>query len=223
MALPNLPVPAFPNIPPLPGVPPLLRDAQATLTNTVVGLTALGDRIAGILGVTTGPTWGIFDDAGNPVIIGDSVRAVEWRKEFRVSDYPVEDGGFETYLKVETPFDAKLTFLKGGSDADRAEFLGLCQATLADHVNLYTVVTPEATYESATVEHMDYRRSEINGAKLLQVDLWLIEVRQTATEEYSNTKDPSGTATVNDGSVQPAPVPAAVAQERALKASGEVR
>ena len=74
-------------------------------------------------GDSPGPQWGIFDQSLQPVIVGDSCLLVDYRKEFRISDYPIEQGDFASYNKVETPYDFKMTFTKGGSSSDRQTFL----------------------------------------------------------------------------------------------------
>lgn len=220
MPLPNLPVPKFPNVPPLPGVPPILRDANATVANVVVGLQQAKALLGKILGLTPGPEWGIFDEDGAPVITGQSVVRFSFAKEQKVSDFPIEDGGFRSYNKVDTPADCKITFAVQGGKA-RAEFL----RNIAAQVNLLalvTVITPDRSYPSMNVVHYDYDRTAEHGFDLLEIDVWLREIREAPAAEFTATQEPSGATPASNGTVQATPVPAAVAQERALKASGEV-
>src|SRR5579875_727912 len=106
MPLPNLSVPQYPDVPQAPGVPPVLRQV-GQVANAVTLLTADASEVLQALGVLPGPQWGIFDQTGQPVIVGDSVVGVDYRKEYRAADYPVEGGSFANYNKVELPFDIR--------------------------------------------------------------------------------------------------------------------
>lgn len=147
-----------------------------------------------------GPQWGVFLD-GAPVVVADSVIEVQYRQEYTISDYPVEQGGFESFDKVAIPFDARVRFSSGGTEANRADLLDSI-AAIAGDTNLYDVVTPEETYTSANIMHYDYRRSATNGVGLIQVDVWLRQVRETATSSLSNTQSPNAASQKNDGTVQ---------------------
>ena len=54
------------------------------------------------------PQWGIYLD-GEPVVDADSVVTFDYRQEWTVSDYPLEQGAFQSYDKVQTPFDVAVT------------------------------------------------------------------------------------------------------------------
>ena len=76
----------------------------------------------GVSETTSTVKWGIFDSSGEPVIVGDSCLAFEYVRDSNVSKYPVEQGGFESYNKVQAPRGVKLTFTKGGTISDKATF-----------------------------------------------------------------------------------------------------
>ena len=141
--------------------------------------------------------WGLYLD-GAQVIIPDSVVAVEFRKDYRLIDYPVEPQGFQSYNKVTMPFEARLTMTKGGNDGDRTDFFNQCQL-IAQTTDLYTLVMPEVQYMNCNIEHFDYKRSAEGGIGLLTVEFWLREIRQTVTQTFSNTIAPSGASPVNLG------------------------
>jgi hypothetical protein len=72
-----------------------------------------------------GPQWGIFSTTGTPLLISDSVKAIEARGEWEISDCPVEapgfgntgnfsTSGFASYNKVARPFEGRISFLNGG-------------------------------------------------------------------------------------------------------------
>ena len=205
MALDPLPFPQlFPNVPYATGVPSVMRDqsndafSDANATDQPVA----GDG-ANVEANQPATRWGIYTSAGAPAVIGDGCVAFEYGKDYRVSDYPQEDGSFRSYNKVETPFQLRVTIQKSGSSADRQAFLNNVQTVLADASTLYEVVTADQTYSSVTVNHADYRRTAVNGATLLSVELHCEQIRVTATSAMSNTAQPSGADQVSDGSVQP--------------------
>lgn len=163
----------------------------------------VADAIGLLSGAFGQQAWGIYF-GGAPVIIADNVVEVQYRQQWSISDFPVERGAFESYDKVQIPYDARLRFTAGGSAANRTAMLASI-AAIAGDTNLYDVVTPEAVYLSCNFTHYDYSRRANEGMGLLSVDIWLIEVREAASAVMSNTKDPSGASQVNGGTVQTTP------------------
>lgn len=206
------------SIDPLTGV---LSGAVSAAINQLTGLIGIrggqpsASEFQGV--VTDAFVWGIFDGDDAPVIVGDTVAAFENVKDYRISNFPVEGGGFESYNKVETPFDIRMTFTKGGSLAERTAFLLSLEAAAAS-LALYSVATPERTYLDVNITHFDFQRTHTQGATLLVVDVGLEQVRTTATVTFSNTQADDGAGRVNVGPVQPIePTPAqAVAFDQAL-------
>ena len=75
--------------------------------------------------------WGIYKD-GLPVVVADSVVSFGFKKDWNIADYPVEEGSFESYDKVETPFGARVRFASGGSTANRQALLQSIEAIAGD-------------------------------------------------------------------------------------------
>ena len=181
----------MPNVPNVPGVPPLSSFATGVVTLLVADALAL-------LGGLIVPTWGIFMN-GVPVIEADSVASLDYRQEWSISNYPVEKGAFESYDKVQTPFEARVRFASGGSQANRQALLDSI-AAIAGDLNLYDVVTPEAIYQSANVQRYSYDRAAARVG-LMVVDVWLVQVRVSATQIF--TQSPSSSNAQATGQVQP--------------------
>ena len=188
----------FPNIPDSPGVPAIPRGA------------ALPGIVQSIFGIIEGQfwqnigrqqVWGIFDKEGTPVAIADSVLDVSYRNESKISGFPVQAGSFANYNKVNNPFEARVTLVKGSNSSQnplenniflnglsavgRGDFLKAIDEA-AKSLDLYTIVTPERNYINANIEGYDYRRESGNGANLIIVELRLIEIRQV-TPQYAQT------------------------------------
>ncbi len=187
----------FPNVPPVPGVPPVPRDPS-----NPIGLPSLltSDDPSAIDSPTDTP-WGLFLD-GDSVVEADNVVSFEYKQDWTISTYPLEKGAFESYDKVQVPFESRIRFSRGGSESDRQAFLDSI-AAIAGDMNLYDAVTPEEVYTSVNIQHYDYERTSQNGVGLITVDLWVMQVRVTAQQAFSNTKDPSGASPQNGGTVQP--------------------
>jgi hypothetical protein len=210
--------PLAPDVPQQSGVPAVFRNPRAI--QTIFAIRLLEADVGTILRSFGPPEWGVFNDGGTPALIPDSIVAVDIRREWRLSDYPVERGGFQSFNKVQLPGDARVRMSVSGA-AVRAPFLDQLDR-IAASLDFYTVVTPDAIYPSVNITHYDYRREQRSGASLLQVDLWLQEVRVTAQTEFTNTKSPEGAANQAGGNVQgvdPTPAQAAAVTSPTVAAS----
>jgi len=208
------------NVPDFPGVPPVLRDPQAavrqaisnqvvsfaspaigaardlagSVTGQLTDLLGVGDDLgfnAGDVG-TAAPVWGLFDADGVQALQPDTFLGIEFRNSSRLSDYPLEQGAFESYNKVANPFDLVVGMAIGGSEAARTDFLARLRA-MEDDLNLYTLVTPEEVFESVNLERYDYSRKQHNGATLLTVNLYLKEIRINLKSEYVTSPEDAPT------------------------------
>jgi hypothetical protein len=178
-------------VPQLPGVPPLASySAVAPLAATLLTADAT-DLFVGALG----PQWGIFLD-GESVIAAANVLSFTYKSEFAVADYPLEEGSFESYDKVQIPFDVRMRF------SGRQDLLDSALAIAGDKTNFYTAVTPKGVYPSCTVTHVDYAQTATDGVDLVKVDIWLLNILVAAGTSFQNTAAPSGASPQNDGTVQ---------------------
>ena len=103
------------------------------------------------------------------------------------------------------------TLITQGSITSRSDFLAQVDRA-ATSLDLFTVVTPDATYPSVSIVRYDYHRERRNGVGIILVDVWCVEVRVSATTQFSNTKSSEGAAGRDGGTVQPqTPTPAQAA------------
>lgn len=93
-----LPLPAFPNVPDMPGVPPV---ARAIGTNLLAAGTLLGFDLFSTSAVEQ---WGIIDSHYKFQIVADSFVSMDVDRSREVADYPIEKGTFASYNKVKRPF-----------------------------------------------------------------------------------------------------------------------
>ena len=207
------------NVPNVPGVPPL-----ASFAATSVGL-----LVADATGLPFGtglPVWGVFLH-GIPVPVfpvANSTISVEFKRDYSVSDYPVEPpstgtnllagvpglasilGGplsFQSYDKVQLPFDLRVEIASGNTPIARQALL-----TLVDLVSnttlLYDVVTPERIYTNCNMVHYEYRRAADSGLGMIVIDMWFREIRQSSQSlQFGNTLNPQDAGQQAVGAVQP--------------------
>lgn len=208
----------IPGLPPLPASFPTFSPALLTKD--------------GVSQSQTPQKWGIYK-GGKPIVIFDTFLSIDYRQGWVIADFPLEQGAFESYDKVATPFDVRVRLGAGEKMKNRQALIDSV-AAIAKTLDLYEVVTPEVTYTSVNVQHFDYRRTATNGLGLIVIELWLLEVRikasqgaaggasdasgNTATaatestpfsspQPLTNTFDPSGMTSFNGGTVNGILVP----------------
>jgi hypothetical protein len=194
----------MPNVPQVAGVPPLSSygpNSAALLFADAVSL------ISSLFGLSQ---WGIFLD-GVQAFAYNSVIDFDYKNDMPVSDYQVEDGGFQDYDKVNQPFDVKVRVGSGGTELERQDLIQSVLAA-ANTLDLYDVVTPEATFFGCNITHVDFKRAAHSGVGLVVVDVWFTEIRVTSTSTFSNTASPVAAGQKNSGSVSAQPVPGSVSQ-----------
>lgn len=199
MPIDLIPKSLYPFVPQALGVPALLRGGAQILDSITLGALGIGDALTAIIGAEP-VKWGVFDTNGNPVADYDSVYATAYQNESRISDYPVEQGAFAAYNKVDNPFDVMVTLNCGGDEARRAAFLAACES-VRKSLDLYAVMTPEYTFQNVNFTGINYQRSVRDGAYMVSVQLIGREVREK-NAAYSSPQDPGASDTVESGMVQ---------------------
>jgi hypothetical protein len=231
-----IPKPKFPNVPKLPGVPQLARSnlfpaALPPIINLGLALAKLWQSIFAV------PQWAIYkaipppapdpqelEDARNgidtvhvvakrqPVVKPDSFGEFSYRNEWSVADFPMQDGAFASYDKVNNPFEIMVRMYKGGTKRDRADFLASIDA-IAGTLDFYDILTPERTYLNVNVVRYEVSRRGPGGAYFLsEVDLYFREIRtvkatySTTSTVTQNAQNPSAQPVDNAGTVQAQPV-----------------
>lgn len=195
-------MPELVNVPDVDGVPAVLFAPGAGTGIVLAAADAVGLPFLG-----TAPQWGIFLN-GQPVVTADTTLAFDYKKDYSIADYPLEKGAFESYNKVEIPFDVRFIYTAGGSEANRADLLTSLEEIEGD-LNLYEAVTPEKVYPNVNVIHVDYHRTSQNGVGLLVVSVFCQEIRQTTSAgtpssmgAIGETASASGADQINSGAVQ---------------------
>ncbi len=137
-------------------------------------------------GASTLPVWGIFTRQGKLLVKADSVLSLEFKNSWNISKFPQEEGAFQSYNKVNSPYQARIQLSKGGTETDRSNFLQAIDDA-ANSLDLYNIHMPEKFYVNANIYDYSLVRRANNGVGLITVEIWLEEVRITTTTQFSNS------------------------------------
>lgn len=196
MAFDIIPKSLYPVVPQALGVPALLRSGAQLLDTVTLGYLGASDALNSIIG-SEPIKWGIFDNGGNLIGDYDSVLAVGYQNDSRISDYPVEQGQFASYNKVDNPFDVNVKLICGGSENRRATFLAACEM-VRKSLQGYSVITPTATYQNVNFTSISTENTTQEGANIAIVTLTGREIRNTPTASYSDSTNLGAVQTVDD-------------------------
>lgn len=152
--------------------------------------------------------YAITDTTGNIVVVPDTMEVFDYDYEERLSDYPIEQGGFNTYNKVRVPRTIKVDIACGGRNLiqegeqaiddlinsalgthfsqgmSRTQFLAALDLMVGS-LDLFTIITPDAAYTSFNAMSVRYNRSQRSGAGVIRASLVFREVIIAAAPSYS--------------------------------------
>lgn len=219
--MPLITLPKIPNLPGVPSLPGLGQFQKSMLASTLGAIQGAMWRA-----VQTKSVWGIYDkkgkhlgyDPGAGGILTSitqslgleatmSMGSIEFSKESKISDFPVEKGSFASYNKVEMPSNPTVVLNFQGSESQRQAFLVAMQKAVQSN-DLYDIATPEVKYIDQCIESYSYSRSSSHGCTLLSVSIRLKAVRQVSSQYTTKKvidapKEPSAASTVGASQVQP--------------------
>lgn len=130
--------------------------------------------------------WMITDSDGQIVLEFSSFLSADVRNEGQVVSAPVEEGGFASYNKVDSPLAVAASLAFQGTEEQIQDAIFML-SVLREETLLVNLVTPDAEYENLTLESYSYRRDRESGVGVLFVELSFVEVRQVATQ-YTNVR-----------------------------------
>lgn len=152
--------------------------------------------------------YAIQDSTGGITVVPDTMEVLDYDYEERVSDFPIEQGGFSTYNKVQIPRTIKVDMACGGLNLvqqgeqaldnlinsalgttfsqgmTRAQFLAALDQMVGS-LDLFTIVTPDITYMNFNAASVHYNRSQRSGAGIIRATVIFREVITGASPVYS--------------------------------------
>lgn len=194
---------AVPVVPLAPGVPPVNRPSGFLQVANQVSL-AIAD-VALLFGQQA--QWGIYDLNFKPVITPTNFLSWGIKHDWQVADYPIEQGGYATYDRVDTAPEVRIKLSFKGNPSQRNQFLKqlqiMCGSTLSASSapsQLFRLRVPETTFANLwAVTHYDYHRDDRGGITLLTIDLWFQSVRLLG--QAPTPRQPNGAVQFNGGSL----------------------
>lgn len=185
-------------IPGLPDIP----DFKGLVTAGTDAIISFGG--ATLIRKIFGNQWGVFSQYGIPILLADTVFSVKYQNSSQIAQAPVEKGTFASYNKVQNPYQATVTMIKGGGDPTlRGAFIAQLD-TLSKSTLLFHIITPEYVHINAAITGYEYARSPQDGARMIVANLYLEEVREAkVTYETKETANPEDSAQVDTGEQQP--------------------
>lgn len=189
-------IPGMPNIPNFKGL----------VTSGVDAIIGFGGAYA--INRIFGNQWGVYNQFGVPILLADTVHSLKYQNTSQVAQAPVEKGTFASYNKVQDPYKASVTLIKGGGNpTERGAFIAQLEM-LSKSTLLFNVVTPEYVHRNASIVGYDFAREPGGGARMIIANLHLQEVRQSRVEyETVETKAPEDSPTAEAGEQQVEEVP----------------
>ena len=219
MPITTLTKPAYPSVPQLPGVPSLPRALNQNAA--IVGITARVSSVLAIASALTKPIWGVYNSSHMRVLEPDSIVEVKYAPDTKVMAFPVQEGAFASYNKVNMPNEVSVRMTLAGSVALRTAFINSVEQMIRS-LNLYSVITPERTFIRLNPVSYTWDRKTPKESRFLDITLHFIEIRTvqanvTSTGALSaltadKVQDPSSSSSVNTGNASPAPVPSVLSK-----------
>lgn len=192
----------IPGIPDIPGF-------KGLATSGIDALIGFGGAYA--INRIFGNQWGVYNQFGIPILLADTFHSMKCQNTSQVSQAPVERGTFTSYNKVQDPYKATVTLIKGGGNqTERGAFIAQLEA-LSKSTLLFHVVTPEYVHRNAAIVGYDFAREPGGGARMVVANLHLQEVRESKVQyETVEPKNPEDASTVESGEQQVEQVPDSV-------------
>ncbi len=106
-------------------------------------------------------SWTIWDERGNTAIAFTSFFDIDVRNEGQSLSYPIEEGSFSSYNKVESPLDIRVTLGFQGTESE-FEYVIYRLNEYKKGASILDIVTPSTVYDYMTLESYSYKRTQ-NG------------------------------------------------------------
>lgn len=225
MPLDSVLLPSVWDIPVAAGVPALLGQSIGAGIDASLS-TALAGTYEKWMVSNQSKSWGIYDASNKQILKTSRVTGVSYTLAYSTSDAPLEDGGFTSFNKVKSPYQAVVSMVCDGTESGSSSIVSALESlvglssgassginvrssfikaleTISGDTNLYHVVTPEFTFTNANILGYSFRREVQSGVTMIICDIGIKEVRKTASLYYVSTKQAQGQAAIQVGTVQP--------------------
>ncbi len=149
--------------------------------------------------------WTLWNERGNIALTFTSFIDIDVRDNGQALSYPIEQGSFANYNKVDSPLEIRATLGFQGTETEFEYAINLLKE-YKQKESILDVVTPSIVYENMTLESFSYARKHDSGARMLVIEMSLVEVRQVRTQVVtviSRPRNPTSTKKEETGQKQP--------------------
>ncbi len=133
--------------------------------------------------------WTILNTKGGSAITFTSFLDIDVRKAGLSMSYPIEEGGFANYNKVQSPLEIRVTLGIQGEHSEIEYALEKLNEYQANPIVL-DVATPSYFYENMTLEAYSYKRTKENNSTMLTVEMVMVEIREVKTRTTTTIRSP---------------------------------
>lgn len=204
MTIPTVPFPPYPTVPNAPGVPQVLRDPTASAA-AIAGFTTTDTFSTSSANQSN--VWGVFDASNKPAFSVDTYLEFAPNNAAKQSDFPTEQGGFNSFNKVQSPYKVNVKISQAGTLQQMQALLDTLK-TLLVSTDFLSVITPMETYANCTLVDYKYRQTAKSGAGRIEATLTFEEAREvtatftTVALPAAKVKNPGSAATSDNGKQQ---------------------
>lgn len=138
--------------------------------------------------LSAAPTWTLQSEGGGTAVNFDVFLSMDFSGENQVAHEPIEQGGFASYNKQDSPKEIAVELACTGLYMTQQPVLETLDK-LAASVQKLSLVTPAAEYKNLNLESYSYARKDDGGAGMLVVELKLVEVREVEVKKKTTASE----------------------------------
>ena len=134
------------------------------------------------------PVWTLQNEGGGTAVDFDVFLGMEFSGANAVAHEPIEQGGFASYNKQDTPKELTVELACTKMYFNQQPVLENIDKLAAGTQKL-SLVTPSSEYKNLNIESYNYTRQNDNGAGMLVVELKLVEIREVETKKKTTASE----------------------------------
>ena len=134
------------------------------------------------------PVWTLQDEGGGTAVDFDVFLSMDFAGQNAVAHEPVEQGGFASYNKQDTPKEITVELACTKMYFNQQPVLENIDK-LAKGIQKLSLVTPSSEYKNLNLEGYSYRRTEDANAGMLAVELKLVEIREVEVKKKTTASE----------------------------------
>lgn len=173
------------------------------MTLPIANLGTLRDNLSDLTKGFVG-RWTIYDsETQKQICYFDSFERFAYLQKNSIVQYPIEQGSFASYNKLNNPANIGVVLTKSGFNLNLGEGV-FSKEKFIDDLNSYSngvkkvdIVTPSKTFLSYSIESMSFSNAIEEGSDILIVTLEIKEIRELVASQDTIAPFPKTTNSFN--------------------------